>query len=379
MAEKDIDKKIEVTQEHLDQVEAWGKKFEKEVIFRTNPMTTEEQLAAVGYVRDRYIRYAKYQAEQKKTPFDTSYNGPELIYFVPSPFVALVIGAFAGAITELGNKAVITIPDMVKTVLASTKKTNQSIDEHCIHYYDIPGLNKQFKLGETGKKWLGQIREFCDGGNRLGGWISYVEFFKKVVKVERDFSDWDTWAELGKISGPRVMLENVCIIADFPTVFKVNAEMRTHCTDGPFQAWSDGVEYYAVNNVNFPAKYINDKSLITAELITKEQNAEVRRVMTDFFGKARYIQESNSEVVHKDDFGTLYRQKRPGDTDLMMVCVVNSTPEPDGSFKDYWLQVDPDAYGGLKTAQAAVASTWRYKDNSLVFDKYEDYVPEFES
>ena len=37
-----------------------------------------------------------------------------------------------------------------------------------------------------------------------------------------------------------------------------------------------------------------------------------------------------------------------------MVKVVNSTPEPDGSFKDYFLRVPPD----MQTAHQAVAWTF---------------------
>lgn len=376
----EVGKKIIVTQEHIDQIDGWREQYEKRVIFRTSPMTTDEQLLSVQYVRDRYIRYAKKLAEDGKKPFDSSYNGPEFIFFVPSPFVALVIGAFAGAITEIGEDVKNRIPAMVQYVLDSVSKDkSKSSEDYCIHGYDLAKLNKHFRLGEVGKTWLKNIRDYCDAGNRSGGWISYVQFFREVVKVERDFSEWETYRQLGEISGPRVMLENVCVIADFPTVFKVNKEVRPHCDDGPFSEWADGTKFFAVNGVSFPAKYVLDKSLITVDIIQKETNAEVRRVMIDFFGKVRYIEESGAELVHEDEFGKLYRQRRPGDADLMMVKVVNATPEPDGTYKDYWLQVDPNAYGGLKTAQAAVASTWRKKDNSMVFAKPELYEPQYES
>ena len=65
----------------------------------------------------------------------------------------------------------------------------------------------------------------------------------------------------------------------------------------------------------------------------------------------------------------------------MMVKVVNSTIEPDGTYKDYFIRVSPNAYGGLKTARAAVASTWRNNDaeRSLVFKNPEDYNPDIET
>ena len=100
---------------------------------------------------------------------------------------------------------------------------------------------------------------------------------------------------------------------------------------------------------------------------------EVRRVKIDQYGQSRYLQDTGAEVVAEDDFGVLYRKSLGDDEALMMVKVVNSTPEPDGTFKDYFIRVDPNAYGGLKTARAAIASTWRNEDESLMFDDPNDY------
>jgi len=51
----------------------------------------------------------------------------------------------------------------------------------------------------------------------------------------------------------------------------------------------------------------------------------------------------------------LWRAERPGgDTALVMVEVRNSTPEPDGSRRTYWLRVPPH----INTCQAAVAWTF---------------------
>jgi hypothetical protein len=46
-------------------------------------------------------------------------------------------------------------------------------------------------------------------------------------------------------------------------------------------------------------------------------------------------------VEHADDYGTLYRFELPGDEDLAVVKVVNATPEPGGSFRDYLIRVPP--------------------------------------
>jgi hypothetical protein len=90
-----------------------------------------------------------------------------------------------------------------------------------------------------------------------------------------------------------------------------------------------------------PLDAILDHSTLTLERILTESNAEVARVMVSLYGEARFLRDVGAEVVHQDDFGTLYRYRLHG-RDLLMVKVVNSTPEPDGSFKDYFLGVHPE-------------------------------------
>ena len=57
----------------------------------------------------------------------------------------------------------------------------------------------------------------------------------------------------------------------------------------------------------------------------------------------------------------LYRKEFEDDEPLMLVKVLNSTPEPDGSFKSYFLRVPPT----VTTAREAVAWTFQ-----LERDKY---------
>ena len=73
------------------------------------------------------------------------------------------------------------------------------------------------------------------------------------------------------------------------------------------------------------------------------------------------------EKIAEDEFGELYRSELPGDEPLVMVKVINSTPEPDGSSKPYFLRVHPEARLLLKdgfgdsqklTPLNAVASTF---------------------
>lgn len=108
------------------------------------------------------------------------------------------------------------------------------------------------------------------------------------------------------------------------------------------------------------------------------------------YGSARYLKDSGATIVHElpDDHpikglrtARLLAKEVPGDETIVMIDLLNSTPEPDGSTKRYQLRVDPNAYGGeaSRDAHAAAASTWRAPDGSLAFKKPADYTPAFES
>lgn len=75
--------------------------------------------------------------------------------------------------------------------------------------------------------------------------------------------------------------------------------------------------------------------------IETETNIEVRRLMIDLYGLGRYLSEIGARLVHKDEYGELYRRLQLDDEDLVVVKVINSTPEPDGTFKEYFLRVPP--------------------------------------
>jgi len=206
-------------------------------------------------------------------------------------------------------------------------------------------------------------------------WLFVYDFARKVCKTEVDgVDDILVLAEAGWLWA----FDGVAILTDRPTVLKTDpATGRPHCADGPALKCADGFTLYAWKGMRTPEKVI--KGDFTVKEIDAERNAEIRRVMIDKYGLSRYLLDSGAKKIHEDDFGVLYSKELPGDEPLMMVKVVNSTPEPDGSFKDYFLRVDPRAYGGLKTGRAAVASTWRYANGRFVFEKPEDYKPDHET
>ena len=83
------------------------------------------------------------------------------------------------------------------------------------------------------------------------------------------------------------------------------------------------------------------------------------------YGLPRFLTDSGAKLLHEDETGKLYRTEVPNDEPLVMVQVLNSTPEPDGQRKTYSLRVPPD----MTKAREAVA--WTFGMNA---DKYAKHL-----
>jgi len=214
-------------------------------------------------------------------------------------------------------------------------------------------------------------------GCHEASWLAFYDFFGTEVGLE--CCNRLKWLmELATHCGWWTPLKDVVIFQHRPKEIHFDEQNRLHHLNGPAIAYRGGkVNVWAVHGVVVTEGVITKN--FTWQDIENEKNLEIRRVMINIYGQAKYLMDSGAKEVHRDDFGVLYQKEIPGDEALVMVKVANSTPEPDGTFKDYFIRVDPNAYNGIKTAQAAVASTWRRKNNSFLFANPTDYVCEVES
>lgn len=148
--------------------------------------------------------------------------------------------------------------------------------------------------------------------------------------------------------------EKVAVISERPTALHRDEAGRLDRADGPALGYSDGFALYAWRGMPVPGEFLDELPTLTPDRIRGEENAELRRVMLEFYGYDRYLAESGAEPLQRDETGTLWRIALPDDEDVVMVEVVDSTPEPDGTSRTYWLRVPP----ATRTAREGVAWTF---------------------
>ncbi|MFD3650527.1 DUF6745 domain-containing protein [Streptomyces cyaneofuscatus] len=183
-------------------------------------------------------------------------------------------------------------------------------------------------LGQHDAAWLAA---FDGSGDRLTG----------LAEVARNAGWW--WP-----------YERAVVISERPEVLHRDEAGRLDHGAGPALAYRDGFALYAWRGMPVPADFLAELASLTPQRIREEENAELRRVMLEYYGYDRYLTESGAQPVHRDETGILWRIALDGDEDVVMVEVVNSTPEPDGTHRTYWLRVPP----ATRTAKDGVAWTF---------------------
>jgi hypothetical protein len=199
------------------------------------------------------------------------------------------------------------------------------------------------------------------------GWLAVAQYLRTTAhekELEKLFDQIDIWTDITTACTAMLCLEGIVFLCEKPLVCRLNQMRRLHCADGPALTYSDGFAQYVWNGVVVPRQIIESPQSITVQQIEDETNAEIRRVMLERFGEARFFQESGMVPIHEDNFGTLYRKEFPNDEPLVMVKVLNATPEPDGTVKNYYLRVPPN----MTTAQQAVAWTFGFERGFQEYD-----------
>jgi len=193
------------------------------------------------------------------------------------------------------------------------------------------------------------------GGNMESIWDSQIGLCRDVLKLQLPSHKlYELWDRAATEGGVRLFHEKFCIVSDFPETLQVDDQLRLHCEHGPAIQWRDGWSLYYWHGIPVSRQLIEFPETLTLEQLNSERNIEIRRIMIERYGQARYLVDSGAQEIQRDDCGILYQKQIRGDEPLTMVKVINSTSEPDGTFKEYFIRTPPH----LTSARAAVAWTF---------------------
>ncbi|MEV6983557.1 DUF6745 domain-containing protein [Sphaerisporangium sp. NPDC051017] len=189
-------------------------------------------------------------------------------------------------------------------------------------------------------------------GQHDAPWLAFFDALGRASVV--DLTPLSGMIQVSREAGWWWPFERVVLMCERPSEIHRDDLGRLHRAEGPALAFPDGFALHAWHGMPVPADFGAAMADLSAPRIRQEPNAELRRVMLEHYGFDRYLRESGAASVHKDDTGVLWRAELGDDEPLTMVEVVNSTPEPDGTYRTYFLRVPP----WVTTARQGVAWTF---------------------
>jgi hypothetical protein len=158
------------------------------------------------------------------------------------------------------------------------------------------------------------------------------------------------------------------MVCDRPVRIDRDAQGRLHSLTRKAIEWPDGWGLYRVHGITVSADVVEHPDRITVASIDAEKNDEARRIMVDLYGNERFLKDSGATKIQQDRYGTLYSRKFASGPPAVFVHLINSTPEADGSRREFWRRVHPELRPLLgdgqlgepqaMTAHNAVASTY---------------------
>lgn len=306
------------------------------------------------------------------TPF------PGRIYWVQNPAVLSIASPMLGYLFEFSkqngmNRAL--LDRLVDASLAKLKTKHELLYTSTLAVIaeasnDILGMNPSVTPPKPTKKEFDSLVDDLKRmvrstwNNSIGGqlWVgswywggSWVSFFREVCKLELPGNLWDRSRSLEAIiESCSWWYPHTHFVMATERPAQIHRELtdpnvergwtshRLHHDSQEAMEFPDGWGIHVIHGILVSKQVVEAPETLTIKQITNEPNTEIRRIMMQRFGYDRYIKESGAKCVDQMDDAKLYRISRPDDTDLVMLELTNSTPEPDGTHKVYFERVHPE-------------------------------------
>ncbi len=170
------------------------------------------------------------------------------------------------------------------------------------------------------------------------------------------------WEDAEINAGFRYDHPKFCLVSDFPEVMRFDDANRLHCADGPSCRWRDGFALYHLHGIRVPEHAVIRPQEIILDHSHRQRSTVVIRTMIDHYGPVRYIRDSGMRNTQRDAFGMLYCIRVPNDVPIVMVRVLNATPEANGTLsRDDAMRI----FGPAARAAAEASPDTRWNEHVL--------------
>lgn len=191
-------------------------------------------------------------------------------------------------------------------------------------------IKKEMKVINSSKEEISQALYSIFYGQHDAGWLSYYAYFREHLPEVKGPERLDGLIKIAKNGGWVWMLADLAVCCERPAELHLftppdGGAMVLHKVDGPAFKWRSGKSLYFIRGISVKEELFTKP--LSAAIINKEENSEVKRVLIENYGNAKYIKEMDAKVLDQTERGTIFRAEVPGDEALTMVRYINRTPE----------------------------------------------------
>jgi len=184
-------------------------------------------------------------------------------------------------------------------------------------------------------------------------WLGALEYLHDVCGLQRHTRALAGLWHIARNASWMLPHEHVCWLMERPRLIRHDANGRLHAADGAALRFGSECNVYAWKGILVPPGLIEHPERIDVRTIEAAHDPQIRRCMIEIMTPQRFIEKGGAYRVAADDTGVLWRQRWRWEA-WAAVEVINGTPEPDGGYKRYFLQVPAT----VRTPREAVA--WTY-------------------
>lgn len=322
---------------------------------------TEEQRAAMPGWVDKWVANG---LSTEPADFDKAekaavacYNligkpAPTIRLHMGSPYAAIVGGCLSSVYYQQHQKPV---PNLHEIVGRNIRREKFSLKKDYGVDVNITNLNDYIKTN-----WYNYR-----GANLWSSWIAYVTYFRDICNWENPALENFKLDETISTNCGLVWFSEECVaLSDRPKSIVRDNGNRLHNDVGKALEYHDGWGVYSWHGYRIPEDkewIIETKNLLNPNVIEKETNAELRRIMLEIYGFENYLKERGATLIAEDE---IHGQKRRllditvNNEPIRVVEVVNGTVEPDGSRRKFVIGCVRNNNKWPETPHEAVA--WSY-------------------
>ena len=192
-------------------------------------------------------------------------------------------------------------------------------------------------------------------GQHAGARLALYDFLLENYELKSQLGPLEGLVAIARSCGWVMPHQDVCFAVERHSVLKIDAVIgKLHGAAGPAIAYPDGWSRYFWKGIAVPGRIIEAPEAITLRRIDAEPDPVTRHCMIDILSAEKFIGMGAATKVASDETGTLWRRSWGVMGAWAAVEVRNGSPEPDGSFRHYFLTVPPT----VRSARQGVA--WTY-------------------